>query len=108
MGNSCPLHSAQPLGAKPKLKILISDRNGVPICRSPYLVANSPLKTAPSGLAWIYSEERENEIHAQIGLEIGVRLAATYGSDRRCHRGSPRFVLIVDVGSGGQIIATWE
>src|SRR5262245_489843 len=28
IGNSCPLHSAQPLGAKSKLIILISDRNG--------------------------------------------------------------------------------
>src|SRR5437773_941484 len=28
IGKSCPLHSAHPLGAKPKLKILISERNG--------------------------------------------------------------------------------
>src|SRR5258706_333843 len=28
MGRSCPLHNAQPFGAKPKLKILISERNG--------------------------------------------------------------------------------
>src|SRR5687768_17278297 len=28
MGINWPLHSAQPFGAKPKLKILISDRNG--------------------------------------------------------------------------------
>jgi hypothetical protein len=28
MGNSCPLQSAQPFGGKPKLMILISERNG--------------------------------------------------------------------------------
>src|SRR6266699_4349716 len=28
MGSNCPLHNAQPFGAKPKLKILISERNG--------------------------------------------------------------------------------
>jgi hypothetical protein len=28
IGSSCPLHSAQPFGAKVKLMILISDKNG--------------------------------------------------------------------------------
>jgi hypothetical protein len=28
IGNSCPLHNAHPFGAKAKLMILISDRNG--------------------------------------------------------------------------------
>src|SRR5438093_1382262 len=34
IGNSCPLHSAQPFGAKTKLMILISDRNGSAILYS--------------------------------------------------------------------------
>jgi hypothetical protein len=28
MGNNCPSHNAQPLGAKPKEKILTSDKKG--------------------------------------------------------------------------------
>jgi hypothetical protein len=35
MGNSCPLHKAQARGANPKLKILISDRNGSAIWEPP-------------------------------------------------------------------------
>jgi hypothetical protein len=31
MGSACPLHSAQPFGAKLKLHILISARYGVPM-----------------------------------------------------------------------------
>jgi hypothetical protein len=35
MGKSCPLHVAQPFGAKLKLKILISDKNGSAIVATP-------------------------------------------------------------------------
>jgi hypothetical protein len=37
MGNNCPLHTAQPFGAKLKLKILISERNGSGMGISPKL-----------------------------------------------------------------------
>src|SRR5579859_95499 len=55
-----------------------------------------------------YPEERENETHAQVWLEIAVRLTSPDIRKRRCHRCCPRFVLIVDVGAGGQVIAAWQ
>jgi hypothetical protein len=36
MGKNCPLHNAQPFGAKAKLMILISDRNGSAMIFTPW------------------------------------------------------------------------
>src|ERR1700722_18031884 len=99
MGRSCPLHNAHPLGGKPKLKMLISDRNGVATCRSPYRWLR---------LTREYSEEGEDKTHAQVRLKIIVRLASTRGSNRRSHSAGSGFVLIVDIGSRSQKIAARE
>src|SRR5271165_4430204 len=55
-----------------------------------------------------YSVKREDETHAQIWLEIVMWLASSGGSNRCGHSVSPGFVLIVDVGPGGQEIAAWK
>src|SRR5580704_13436364 len=100
MGRSCPLQSAQPFGAKVKLKILISDRYGVATSCSPYRWLT---------LTRVYPEEGENETDAQIRLEIAMRLASSLGSNRRRRHGvGPGFVLVVDVGSCSQETVVWE
>src|SRR5271168_1265934 len=64
-------------------------------------------------VAWLsltreYSEEGEDETHAQVGLEIAVRLASSNGSNRRGHGAGPGYVLIIDVGPRRQEIASWK
>src|SRR6185295_11057736 len=65
-GSNWPSHQAQPLGAKLNGKIRISATNGSMDCLS--------------GLRREDPEQGNDETDAEIGLEIGVRLAA---ADRR-------------------------
>src|SRR4051812_26643293 len=65
MGSSCPLHSAQPLGAKVYGKTRISATNG---SISAHLREDA--------------EERDDERQREVGLEVRVRLRAAGGADR--------------------------
>src|SRR5258708_36434999 len=67
MDMSCPSHSAQPLGAKLPVKILISARNGFDIITYPprlVLTRENPL-------------QRDDEIQHQVRRHVLVRLAST-------------------------------
>src|SRR5690349_2695129 len=66
MGKSWPSHSAQPLGAKPPVKILTSATNGFDMAIfSPLLI-----------LAGEYSLQRDDEIQHQVRAHVFMRLVA--------------------------------
>src|SRR5438270_605458 len=84
MGSNWPLHSAQPLGAKLKLTILISDRNGVPIFLSlkfsflgpgPF-AAGLLVHFCSPGLCWGRkdSKQRNDEVDHQEWDHVVMRL----------------------------------
>src|SRR3954447_20992814 len=74
IGSSCPLHHAQPLGAKLNGKIRISATNGSAI-------------GVLLRLGGIEAEQRDDEVNSQVRLPVVVRLAAASLRDRpRVHR----------------------
>src|SRR5687767_14999097 len=82
MGRSWPSHRAQPWGAKLNGKMRISATNG----------------SAMTLLGWRRedAEQRDDEVDAQVGLEVLVRLVAPSGQDHGGVEGPGRRV--IDVG----------
>src|SRR3954454_12745873 len=96
MGNSCPSHSAQPLGGKTKLMIRISERNGSAI---DYLLSFSQMRLGKG--ARCKTTGRRNESRSTAGGILGVHI----GLDPRAGRGGhPDNTVHVD-GRVGALLA---